>query len=283
MLKRKFKMAARELPEFKHLLLERDDKLVWMTLNRPRELNAINRVLLGEITEAFEWLETDEVSRVIVLRGAGSCFSSGYDVSGKAPGEYATEDPGIIEDFLRLRKNVNRQLAIWDFPKPVIAAVHGYCLGAVLQLVSVCDITVVADDAKIGFPSMPMGGGYVSPFWVQLVGVKRAKQMSFEPDSRISGKMAAEWGWANYSVPEDELMDIVRAHALRIAKVPSDVLLMKKMSLNRVADLAGFRNAVVLGAETNAILHTIPPVLELRDSVQEHGLKEAIRRFKRGE
>jgi enoyl-CoA hydratase len=276
-------MAARELPQFEHLLLERDEALVWMTLNRPNELNAINRPLLGEIFDAFDWLADDKDSRVIIIRGAGRCFSSGYDVSGKAPGEYATEEPGIIEDFVRLRRNIERNLAIWDFPKPVIAAVHGYCLGAVLQLVSVCDITVVADDAKIGFPSMPMGGGYISPFWVQLVGIKRAKQMSFEPDSRISGKMASEWGWANYSVPESELMDTVRAHALRIAKVPAEVLLMKKMSLNRVADIAGFRASAVLGAETNAILHTVPSVLALRDTVQQHGLKEAIRRFKAGE
>lgn len=276
-------MSSRELPQYEHLLLERDEALVWMTFNRPDELNAINRRLLGEIFDAFDWLADDKESRVIVVRGAGRCFSSGYDVSGKSPGEYATEEPGIIEDFMRLRKNVMRNLDIWDFPKPVIAAVHGYCLGAILQLVSVCDMTIVADDAKIGFPSMPMGGGYISPFWVQLVGIKRAKQMSFEPGSRISGKMASEWGWANYSVPEAELMDTVREHALRIAKVPADVLAMKKMSLNRVADLAGFRTSAVLGAETNAILHTLPEVLELRDSVQEHGLKEAMRRFKAGE
>ena len=276
-------MPSRELPKYEYLLLERDEALVWMTFNRPKELNAINRPLLGEIFDAFDWLADDKDARVIIVRGAGSCFSSGYDVSGKESGEYATEEPGVIEDFMRLRRNIVRNLDIWDFPKPVIAAVHGYCLGAILQLVSVCDMTIVADDAKIGFPSMPMGGGYISPFWVQLVGIKRAKQMSFEPGSRISGKMASEWGWANYSVPEAELMDTVRAHALRIATVPADVLMMKKMSLNRVADIAGFRTSAVLGAETNALLHTIPPVLELRDSVQEHGLKEAMRRFRAGE
>jgi len=275
-------MAYRELPEFEHLLLERDEALVWISLNRPDRLNAINRKLLNEISQAFTWLADDE-ARVIVIRGAGRCFSSGYDVSGTAPGEYATEEPGVVDDFVRLRANINRMLAIWDFPKPVIAAVHGYCLGAPTQLVSVCDLTIVADDAVIGFPSMPMGGGYISPFWVPLVGIKRAKQMSFEPDSRISGVMASEWGWANYSVPAEKLMDTVRAHALRIAKVPAEVLFMKKMSLNRVVDLNGFRTSVVLGAETNALIHALPSVLELRDSVSEHGLKEAIKRFKNGE
>jgi len=275
-------MAARKLPEFEHLLLERDEALVWITLNRPERLNAINRKLLDEISRVFTWLADDE-ARVIVMRGAGRCFSSGFDVSGSSAGEYATEEPGIVEDFVRLRANINRNLAIWDFPKPVIAAVHGYCLGASTQLVSSCDLTIVADDAVIGFPAMPLGGGYISPFWVPLVGIKRAKQMSFEPDSRISGVTASEWGWANYSVPADQLIDTVRAHALRIAKVPADVLLMKKMALNRVADLNGFRTSVMLGAETDALLHAIPPVLELKDSIRKHGLKEAIKRFKNGQ
>lgn len=275
-------MAARELPEFEHILLERDEALVWLTINRPDRLNAISRKMLDDIIEAFAWLSDDE-ARVIILRGAGRCFSSGFDVSPDSAAVSPTQEPGIVEDLLRLRTQVNKMLSIWDFPKPVIAAVHGYCMGAPIQLASVCDLTIVADDAVIGWPAMPLGGGYISPFLVPLVGVKRAKQMSFEPDSRISGKMASEWGWANYSVPADELMDTVRAHALRIAKVPADVLTMKKMSLNRVADLDGFRNSVVLGAETNALLHAIPPVLELRDSIKEYGLKDAMKRFKTGE
>ena len=271
-------MVGKDLPEFEHLLLERDESLVWITLNRPERLNAISRVLLADIVKAFAHLADDE-ARVIVIRGAGRCFSSGMDIGAGTP---AIKDPDIIEDYLHLRSQVQKFLSIWDFPKPVIAAVHGYCLGAPLIIPSCCDITVVADDAVIGWPTMPLGGGYISPFWVSLVGVKRAKQMSFEPGSTISGAMASEWGWANYSVPADKLMETVREHALRIAKVPSEVLLMKKMALNRVADLNGFRTTVMLGAETDALLHAIPPVQELRATIGEHGLKEAIKRFKSG-
>jgi len=273
-------MATSELPEFEHIRLERDESIVWLTLDRPDRLNAISRTMIDDIFAAFQFLADDE-ARVIVMRGAGRCFSSGFDVGSGAP-SVAGAPPGIIEDFTRLRAQVNKMLAIWDFPKPVIAAVHGYCLGATIQMVTCCDLTIVADDAVIGWPALPLGGGYISPFLVPMIGVKRAKQMSYEPGGRISGVTASEWGWANYSVPEAELMDTVRAHALRIAKVDSDVLFMKKMALNRVADLQGFRTSVVLGAETNSILHTIPPVLEMRDSVSELGLKEAIKKFKSG-
>jgi len=273
-------MAGKELPQFEHILLERDEAIVWVSINRPDRLNAISRQMFADINEAFEFLADDE-ARVVVLRGAGPCFSAGFDVSRDSPS--VDDDPQIIDDFVRLRAQINKVLAIWDFPKPVIAAVHGYCLGATTQLVSCADLTIIADDAVVGWPALPLGGAYISPFWVALVGVKRAKQMSFEPDSRISGVTASEWGWANYSVPADELMATVRAHALRIAKVPAEVLMMKKMALNRVADLNGFRNTVLLGAETNALLHAIPAVTDVRATVAEHGLKGAIKKFKAGE
>jgi enoyl-CoA hydratase len=272
--------VSNELPKFENILLERDEFLVWMTLNRPERLNAMNQALLEEFSEALAHLKHDE-ARVIVIRGAGRSFSSGFDIAPRPPGE-AIHEPDIVDDYIRLRGQVDRFLAVWDFPKPVIAAVHGYCLAGATQLVSCCDITVVADDAVIGFPEIPMGGGYISPFWLPFVGVKRAKQLSFEPGSRISGDTACEWGWANYSVPAQELMETVRDQALRIAKVPPSILQMKKMSLNRVADLNGFRSTVVLGAETDALLHATAPVQELRASIREHGLKEAIQRFKHG-
>jgi enoyl-CoA hydratase len=267
-----------QLPEFEHLLLERDESIVWLTLNRPERLNAISRQMLADFRIALDHLAEDD-ARVLVIRGAGRAFSSGFDITPRPPGE-VVEEPDIVDDYLRLRRQAELFLSVWDFPKPVIAAVHGYCLGGPTQLVSCCDLTVVADDAIIGFPEIPLGGGYISPFWVPLVGVKRAKQMSFEPGSQISGITASEWGWANYSVPAEALMTTVRDQALRIARVPASTLLMKKMSLNRVADIQGFRATAVLGAETDAVLHASAAVQDLRDSVRELGLKAAIQKFR---
>lgn len=268
------------LPEFEHLVLDRDESLVWITLNRPERLNAMNAKMLEEFSLALEAL-VDDPARVLVIRGAGRAFSSGFDVAPKPPGSEHHE-PDIVDDYVRLRGQLDRFFAIWDYPKPVIAAVHGYCLAGATQLVSCCDLTVVAEDAAIGLPEIPMGGGYITPFWVPLVGVKRAKQMSFEPGSKISGQTASEWGWANFAVPPDQLEGEVRALALRIATVPSPILRMKKMSLNRVADVMGFRATAALGAETDALLHASAPVQELRASIRELGLKGAIEQFKSG-
>lgn len=267
------------LPEYDTITLERDESLVWLTLDRPERLNAFNAQMLEEFSAAMGHLE-DDPCRVVVIRGAGRAFCSGFDVTPKKPTDGEHREPDSVDDFVRLRRQIDRFLAILDFPKPVIASVHGYCLAGATQLVSCCDIAVMADDAKIGLPEIPMGGGYITPFWVNQVGLKRAKQMSFEPGSKISGTTASEWGFANYAVPAEELQETVRAHALRIGKTPSPVLRMKKMSLNRVNDIMGFRTAAVLGAETDAVLHLSAPVQEMRADIRSLGLKAAITKFR---
>ncbi len=270
-------MSTGQLPEFENILLERDEALTWITLNRPDRLNAMNPQMLDELEAGLEALRTDDDTRVVAIRGAGRAFSAGYDVERK-PGPHV--EPDIVDDYERLHGQIARFLKLWDFPKPIIAAVHGYCLAGATQLCVSCDITVVADDAVIGLPEIPMGGGYITPMWVPLVGVKRAKQMSFMAGSRISGVEASQWGWANYSVPADELEANVASMAHIIARTPAKVLQMKKVALNRVADVMGFRTTALMGAETDALLHFSEPVQEMRASIREHGLKEAIAQFK---
>jgi enoyl-CoA hydratase len=103
--------------------------------------------------------------------------------------------------------------------------------------------------------------------------------MSFVPGSRITGKTASDWGWANYAVPAPELEENVRGLAHSISRIPAATLRMKKMAINRVADVMGFRNIVPMGAETDALLHYSAAVKELAAMIQEHGLKKAIAEF----
>lgn len=267
-----------DFPAFETLLLDRDGPITWLTLNRPERLNAMNAMLLEEISKALDALAKHEETRVIVIRGAGRAFSSGYDIERDEAA--VGEDRDIVDDYEHHVRHLERFLQIWDHPKPVIAAVHGYCLAGATQLCVFCDITVVAEDAIIGLPSLPLGGGYITPLWVPLVGPKRAKQMSFVAGSQISGSTASDWGWANYAVPANELESDVRTLARNIARIPAPVLRMKKMAINRVADVMGFRTIVPMGAETDALLHYSAPIGEMAESIREHGLKGAIARFK---
>lgn len=261
------------------VLIERDGPVAWITLNRPQRLNALNSALLHRFGEVVQELGADPEVSVLVIRGAGRAFSAGYDLQPDETEVAQAHERTIVEDYDRLLGHIKLFERLWDLPKPVIAAVHGYCLAGATQLCIFCDITVVAENAKVGWPSIPVGGGLISPMWSFLVGPKRAKQMSFVAGSQMSGTTAAEWGWANYAVPEDELWDNVGALATQISKVPLEILRMKKASINRVAEIQGFRSAMSMGAETDALLHFTPAVMGLHDLIKDKGLKGAIQEF----
>jgi enoyl-CoA hydratase/carnithine racemase len=253
----------------------------WLVLNRPAKLNAMNSTMLAEFSAAVTELTGRDDVRVIVIRGAGRCFSTGYDI--ERDKWESPEEADTVTDFERLTTNIDRFLALWDCPKPVIAAVHGYCLAGATQMTVFCDITVVAEDARIGLPKIPVGGGYITPQWTWLVGPKRAKQMSFTAGSQISGSTAVDWGFANFAVPAEELFGAVTELATEIARTPAPILRMKKYAVNRVVELQGFRSSVQLGSETDALLHASTSVRRLSDGIRALGLKDAIKSFEAGE
>ncbi len=263
---------------YEQIRIDHAGPLTWLVLNRPDRANALSAAMLDEISEALEALRT-EGGPVIAIRGEGKGFCSGMDLDavGKATDE-ATVDP--VADRERLHRNVQRWLAIWDHPKPVIAAVHGYCMGVATQLCVFTDLTLVADDAKIGEPAIPIGGGYLAPVWSTLVGPKRAKELAFVAGNTIDGPTAVEWGWANHSVPADKLIATVTALAARIAQVPPDVLRIKKLSINRAAEAQGFRQALSHVAEMDALLHLSPSVLEVKRRVSDFGIKDVIAEYR---
>lgn len=269
------------LPDFETLRLVRVGPLTWVTLHRPNRLNAMNDVLLEELDAALDWLAVDASTVVLGIRGEGRAFSAGFDVKrDEASGYVAAAD--VVADHDQLRGRLERFLRIWDHPKPVIAAVHGHCLAAATVLCSLCDMTVVANDAVIGMPSLPLGGGFNTPVWVYLVGPKRAKQLEFEAGCQISGQTAADWGWANYGVPAERLFEEVEQLAARIARTPSPVLRMKKLAINRVVEAMGLRLVLPMGAETDALLHQSQAIREINRAIVEKGLKKTIEDFRSG-
>jgi enoyl-CoA hydratase len=261
--------------QYHHIHVEHEENLSWIVLNRPDHANALSNELLDEFSDALEALRTTGAP-VVAIRGAGRGFSAGYDMG--QVGMPKAPDP--VADRNRLQRNLDRYLAIWDHPKPVIAAVHGYCIAGATQMCVYADITIVADDARIGEPAIPIGGGYVAPLWAPLVGPKRAKELSFVPGNVIDAETAVSWGWANHVVPAAELVDRVRDLAARIALTPPEILHVKKLSVNRAMEAMGVRQAASSVAEMDALLHTAPSVLALRERLREEGLREVMARYR---
>jgi enoyl-CoA hydratase len=142
------------------------------------------------------------------------------------------------------------------------------------------DITIVADNVRISEPGVPIGGGFIAPTWVAQVGAKRAKEFAFVPGNSIDGVTAVEWGWANHYVPADKLVAAAEALAARIALVPPDVLRVKKLSINRAAEAAGFRTATSGIAEMDSLLHLAPSVLAIRERMATEGLKAVLEDYR---
>lgn len=245
-----------------------------IAFNRPDKMNAFNAQLLEEFDQALTLAERDTAVRVIIVKGLGRAFSVGMDIS---PKSHAPEEEGQTADRERLQASIERWLRVWDLPKPVIAQVHGYCCAAATTLALCCDITLVSEDCKIRFPSIPLGGGLVSSFWAFFVGSKKAKEMDFIAGSEMSGAEAHQWGWANHAIPSAELEDRARKMALLIARTPPDLLRLKKLAINRVAEWQGFRNGMLGGAEWDALSHFSDGAKEMRKRISDFGLSEAIK------
>ena len=261
--------------DYRDIRIDHRGPISWIVLNRPDKANALSNAMLDEFSDALAHL-AGAGGPIIGIRGAGKGFCSGYDI--EQVGTPKAADP--VADRERLARNVHRYLAIWDHPKPVIAAVHGYCIAGATQLCVFADLTIVAEDARIGEPALPLGGGYIAPLWAPLVGPKRAKELAFLPGHTIDGRTAVEWGWANRAVAADAVVPTVEELAARMARIPSDVLRIKKLSVNRTMDAMGVRTAAAAVPEMDALLHLSPSVLQLREWIGEVGLKAAIAEFR---
>lgn len=255
-----------------------DGRVARVVLNRPEKLNAISRELQRELVEVLVEAERDDSVHVALVSGAGRAFSAGYDLTGGA-GVAAGQASAISRDRDGLEELTRNWLRIWDLRLPVIAKVHGHCLAGGTQLATICDVTFVAEDARVGAPQLPLGAGFVASYWAWQVGAKRAKEFFFPVGSMISGQEAAEIGLFNRALPADELDQYVDDYVELVAKTPKEILILQKKAINRTQEVQGFREAMMSGVEIDAIAHFSDPVLEMNRSIKERGLRATLDDF----
>ena len=261
------------------VILQRQERVAEIVLNRPEKLNALSVALQSDLHACLDEFEADDSVRVGILRGAGRGFCVGFDLSGGSAA-FRPKDISPWEDRERLRKWTQLFARIWHCPKPIIAQVHGYCLAGGVVLPLMADITIIADECRVGWPKLPMGGGFVAPLFARAVGPGRAKMMEFVAGSEITGKTAAEWGYAAQAVPEALLAETCMELAQKIARMSSHLLHLKKASINRVFDLAGLQETLASATEWDALAHEDRGVAQVRGWVRELGMKSAIDKFR---
>jgi enoyl-CoA hydratase len=261
-----------------HLLAETDGTVATFTLNRPERLNAVTPRMVDELDAALEAALADDSVRVIRLRGAGRAFCSGYDLEWAAElmheGDLAGPwDPAA--DYRTMSRYVNSYMALWRSPKPVVAQVHGVCVGGGSDLALCSDLIVCADDARIGYPPARVWGSPTTAMWFHRLGLERAKRLLLTGDP-MSGTTAAEWGFASGAYPAEKLDEAALALCRRIACLPANQLQFMKMLVNNALDQQGLAATQTLGTLLDgAARHTPEGSAFSREAAAD--LKAAIR------
>jgi len=209
-----------------------------------------------------------------VLRGAGRSFCAGYDLDEDQA--FAGADVATWRDSLA--HEVDRMLEVFDHPTPVIAEVHGHCLGGGCDLMMMCDLTVASDDAVFGEPEIQFGSGVVTMVMPWLVGARTAKELLLTGEDRIPAAEALRIGLVNRVVPRAELEAATMALARRVAAADPVASSLTKRAINRSWEVAGFREALRAGADLDAIIESaeVPERKEFNRIREQEGLKAAI-------
>lgn len=266
--------------DFQHLTYSRDDRVATITLNRPDRLNAIHRDMPDEIRQAVELANRDDLVHVILLQGAGRAFCAGYDLKAyaEAPrGQTGSQDMpwDPFLDYQFMDRCTQNFMSLWRSYKPTICKVHGYAVAGGSDIALSCDLIVMAEDAKIGYPPARVWGCPTTMMWVYRVGAERAKRMLFTGDL-IDGREAERIGLVTKSVPADQLDTEVARLCDRIKGVPKNQLWMQKTAINSAYENMGMRTTQTLATIFDGITRHSPEGTLFKARAEEAGFHQAV-------
>ena len=224
--------------------------LATITLQRPERLNAISRELMAEVTDALAQANADDGVRCVILRGAGRCFSAGFEIADDDVWVEG-EGPAAVVDDMRFYMEWER--SIFEFAKPIVAAVHSYCLAGACEVMMLCDLAVAADDARFGEPEIRFSNGPPALIMPWIIGMRAAKELLLT-GKMIDAQRALQLGMVNEVCPRADLDRRARYHALLISKVSPLAVRLQKRALNGIFEQQGLRHALDWGVTMTGLI-----------------------------
>ena len=267
------------------LLYDTSDAIATITMNRPERLNTIVPPMPDELETAVHAAIADETVKVIVLRGAGRSFCAGFDFGGgfhhwdehiTTDGEW---DPG--KDFVAATApslgSVPKFMSLWRSPKPVIAQIHGWCMGGGSDLALCADLVIASEDARIGTSYSRMWGCYLTGMWLYRLGLTKAKEYALT-GKPLSGTEAVQAGLINAAVPFERLEAEVRERAEQLALIPLSQLAAMKLVVNQAYENMGLASTQTLGPILDGLMRNTPDASRFIELAENQGVREVLER-----
>ncbi len=268
---------------YETLLYSIEGAIATITLNRPEELNTIVPPMPDEVEQAVKAAVQDPRVKVIILRGAGRSFCAGFNFGGgfhQWDDSITTDgrwDPG--KDFVFATAHAlaptQKFMSLWRSPKPVIAQVHGWCVGGGSDYALAADLVIASDDARIGTPYARMWGAYLSGMWIYRLGLTKAKEYALT-GKPLSGKQAAEVGLINASVPFERLEETVLKLAEQLASIPLSQLSAMKLVVNHAYENMGLASTQTLGPILDGLMRNTPDAKRFIEIAESKGVRAVI-------
>ncbi|MCO5116164.1 MAG: crotonase/enoyl-CoA hydratase family protein [Burkholderiaceae bacterium] len=269
---------------FETILYTVDGPIATITLNRPEQLNTIVPPMPDELEAAMHQATRDPSVKVVILRGAGRSFCGGYnfgqgfhhwDEHMNTEGRW---DPGKDFAFATTPALSPHQkfMSIWRSSKPVIAQIHGWCVGGGSDNALCADLVIASEDARIGTPYSRMWGSYLSGMWIYRLGLTKAKEYALT-GRPLSGREAADVGLINEAVPFAELEARVLTVARQLASIPLSQLSAMKLIVNQAYENMGLASTQTLGPILDGLMRNTPDAAAFIELAEKGGVREAIR------
>lgn len=266
------------------VLYEAGDGVARVVLNRPEKANAQSSEMVWQVDAALDLAEHDATVKVVVLKANGKGFCAGHEIGGGAGGDAPTNPyPEFTESFDAIGTNYigSRRVFLWptlrffEFPKPMIAQVHGYALGGGTYWALLPDITIASDDAFFQMPlvqglGFPGGETMIEP-WT-FMNRKRAAEYLYTAQT-LTAEQAREMGLVNRVVPRDALDATVDEMAASIARAPLSTLMGTKSLLVRAWELMGMRQHLQMSADVMSVMEQTQDAQEFREELFAQGHK----------
>jgi enoyl-CoA hydratase len=227
------------------LLLQKDGPIGWIVFNQPDKRNAVSQEMWQQMPEHVRELTSDDGIREVIMRGAGEqAFVAGADIS-----QFKDRRRNMADEEEYRRISARGQESLTTLGKPLLAMIHGYCVGGGVSIAIACDIRIAADDAQFGVPAARLGLGYHyhgMEKLMKLVGPAYTKEIFFTARTDFSAQDALRMGLVNQVVPKAELENFTRDYAHRIARNAPLTIRSAKATVDQLVRPTGERDLALL-------------------------------------